>query len=543
MRKAIKKIIWIVTFFTILFLAIYPNFIKSYAATSEDVSIVYYSHVQNIGWEQEYSKKDGQLSGTEGKSLRLEAMKINLKNAPSGLKIKYQAHVQNIGWQGWKENGQTSGTEGKNLRLEAIKINLEGTKKYKIQYRVHIQNIGWQEWKEDGQVAGTEGKSLRIEAIQIKIVPVKSISVEYNSHISMIGWENDYSRINGHTSGTTGKSLGIEALKIRLKGVDNTANIQYQAHVQTVGWQDWKNEEQIAGTTGRSLNVEAIKIKLNNMPNYSVKYRVHVQNIGWQEWKSDGQVAGTTGRNLKIEAIEIKIVDKIQNTTQKGIDVSTYQDTINWKKVKENGVEFAMIRTGIRGYGVSSDGINGKIVQDSKFVENINGAINNNIEVGVYFFSQAINEQEAIEEANFTLNLIKKYKITYPIAIDTEESSHPNKLGRADNLTVEQRTKVVKAFCETIEKAGYEPMIYANKWWLKEKLDMSKLSSYSIWLAHYTGATQDDPLAKPSDYEGKYIMWQYTDKGTVDGIIGNVDMNVGYKARMLSANKEVQIIY
>ena len=403
MRKAIKKIIWIVTFFTILFLAIYPNFIKSYAATSENVSIVYYSHVQNIGWEQEYSKKDGQLSGTEGKSLRLEAMKINLKNAPSGLKIKYQAHVQNIGWQGWKENGQTTGTEGKSLRLEAIKINLEGTKKYKIQYRVHIQNIGW------------------------------------------------------------------------------------------------------------------------------------------HEWKSDGQVAGTTGRNLRIEAIEIKIVNKTENTTKKGIDVSTYQDTINWKKVKENGVEFAMIRAGLRGYGVSSDGINGKIVQDSKFVENINGAINNNIEVGVYFFSQAINEQEAIEEANFTLSLIKKYKITYPIAIDTEESSHPNKLGRADKLTVEQRTKVVKAFCETIEKAGYEPMIYANKWWLKEKLDMSKLSSYSIWLAHYTGATQDDPLAKPSDYEGKYIMWQYTDKGTVDGIIGNVDMNVGYRLR--SANKEVQIIY
>ena len=139
------------------------------------------------------------------------------------------------------------------------------------------------------------------------------------------------------------------------------------------------------------------------------------------------------------------------------------------------------------------------------------------------------------------MSLIKKYKITYPIAIDTEESSHPNKLGRADKLTVEQRTKVVKAFCETIEKAGYEPMIYANKWWLKEKLDMSKLSSYSIWLAHYTGATQDDPLAKPSDYEGKYIMWQYTSKGTVDGIIGNVDMNVGYRLR--SANKEVQIIY
>ena len=157
MIKIIKKIVCIVIFLTILILTSCPDFIKSYATTSEDVSLVYYSHIQNIGWEKEYSKKDGQLSGTEGKSLRLEAMKINLKNAPSGVKIKYQAHVENIGWQGWKENGQTSGTEGKNLRLEAIKINLEGSKKYKIQYRVHIQNIGWQEWKEDGQTAGTEG--------------------------------------------------------------------------------------------------------------------------------------------------------------------------------------------------------------------------------------------------------------------------------------------------------------------------------------------------------------------------------------------------
>lgn len=541
--KKVNKFISISVLFIFIFLSIYSNTIKSYAITSEDMSVAYYSHIQNIGWEKEYSKINGQISGTEGQSLRLEAIKIDLKNAPSGVKIKYQAHIQDIGWQGWKENGQTTGTEGKSLRLEAIKINLEGTKKYKIQYRVHIQNIGWQEWKEDGQIAGTENRSLRVEAIQIRIVPINNITVQYSSHIAKLDWENEFSKSNGQLSGTTGKSLGIEALKIRLKGVDNTANIQYQAHVQTVGWQDWKNEEQIAGTTGKSLNIEAIKIKLNNMPNYSVKYRVHIQNIGWQEWKADGQVAGTTGRGLRIEAIEIKIVDKIENVTKKGIDVSTYQGTIDWKKVKENGVDFAMVRAGIRGYGISSDGIDGKLVQDARYTENMNGAISNNIEVGVYFFTQAINEQEAIEEANFTLSLIKKYKITYPIAIDTEESSHPNKLGRADKLTVEQRTKVVKAFCETIEKAGYEPMIYANKWWLKDNLDMSKLSSYSIWLAHYTGATQDDPLAKPSDYEGKYIMWQYTDKGTVDGIIGNVDMNVGYKARMLSANKEVQIIY
>ena len=537
--KKVNKFISISVLFIFIFLSIYSNTTKSYAITSEDMSVAYYSHIQNKGWEKEYSKINGQISGTEGQSLRLEAIKINLKNAPSGVKIKYQAHIQDIGWQSWRENGQTSGTEDKSLRLEAIKIKLEGTKKYKVQYRVHIQNIGWQEWKEDGQIAGTENRSLRVEAIQIRIVPINNITVQYSSHIAKLDWENEFSKSNGQLSGTTGKSLGIEAIKMRLKGVESDANIQYQAHVQTIGWQNWTNEEAIAGTTGKSLNIEAIKIKLNNMPNYSVKYRVHIQNIGWQEWKADGQVAGTTGRGLRIEAIEIKIVDKIENVTKKGIDVSTYQGTIDWKKVKENGVDFAMVRAGIRGYGISSDGIDGKLVQDARYTENMNGAISNNIEVGVYFFTQAINEKEAIEEANFVLDLVKNYKITYPIAIDTELSSHPTGNGRADKLTKEQRTKVVKAFCETIEKAGYEPMIYANKWWLKDNLDMSQLSDYSIWLAHYTGATQDDPFAKPSDYEGKYIMWQYTDEGTVDGIIGNVDMNVGYKL----ANKEIQIIY
>ena len=112
--------------------------------------------------------------------------------------------------------------------------------------------------------------------------------------------------------------------------------------------------------------------------------------------------------------------------------------------------------------------------------------------------------------------------------IDTELSSHPTGNGRADKLTKVQRTKVVKAFCETIEKAGYEPMIYANKWWLNDNLNMSKLSNYPVWLAHYTGATQSNPLEKPSDYKGEYIMWQFTDKGKINGINTYVDMNVKY---------------
>lgn len=226
-----------------------------------------------------------------------------------------------------------------------------------------------------------------------------------------------------------------------------------------------------------------------------------------------------------------------------GIDVSSYQRNINWVEVANSGVDFAMIRAGFRGYGVASDGTSGKLVQDDYYRANMEGAISNGIDVGVYFFTQAINEEEAVEEANFVLNLVRNYKITYPIAIDTEASSHPTGQGRADNLTVEQRTNVIKAFCETIRNAGYEPMIYASKSWLRNKLDMSQLQNYSVWLAHYTGANQNDPLAKPSDYEDKYIMWQYTSSGTVDGILGNVDMNVGYNTRRARSNKMIQIIY
>ena len=375
-----------------------------------------------------------------------------------------------------------------------------------------------------------------MEAIEIRIVPLNE-KVEYNSHIEKKGWENDFSVSNGATSGTTGQCLRVEALKIRLTGFLDTASIEYQTHVESIGWQDWVSDGQIAGTTGRSLRVEAIRIRLKNVDNKSIQYRVHVESIGWQDWKKDGELAGTTGRCLRVEAIEIRLIDKvysvIESETQylKGIDVSTFQNDIDWASVKADGVDFAMIRAGFRGYGQA-----GNILTDARFYSNIQNAIANNIKVGVYFFTQAKNEQEAIEEANYTINLIKNYNITYPVAIDTEWSSEPNYNGRADSLSVQERTKVVKAFCETIEDAGYEPMIYASKSWLLDKLDMSQLSNYNIWLAHYTGATQDNPLAKPSSYDGDYIMWQYTSSGSVNGILGNVDMNINIPKTTIGAS-------
>ena len=217
------------------------------------------------------------------------------------------------------------------------------------------------------------------------------------------------------------------------------------------------------------------------------------------------------GNITKVKISITQITKKVFN----GIDVSVYQGTIDWTKVSESGIDFAMIRAGYRGYGDK-----GSLVEDTMFAKNALGAKINKIDIGVYFYSQAINIEEAKEEAKFVVSLIKKYGIDvkYPIAIDTELS--PMGTGRADNISKEKRTEVVKAFCETIKQLGYKPMIYANKYWLYDNLNVQQISQYDIWLAHYIEST---------DYKYRYMMWQYTNTGKVDGITGNVDKNYCYK--------------
>lgn len=210
-----------------------------------------------------------------------------------------------------------------------------------------------------------------------------------------------------------------------------------------------------------------------------------------------------------------------------GIDVSRYQGVIDWQKVKKDGIDYAMIRAGFRGYGES-----GSLNEDTMFERNVKGARDAGLDVGVYFFSQAQNYEEGVKEAEYTINLIKKFDITYPVAFDTEQSSSPTNTGRADNISVQDRTDATKGFCSTIEKAGYKTLIYASPYWIRDNLDITQLSEYKIWLANYTGATQENPLAKPSSYKGQYVMWQYTDKGTVNGIDGGVDCNIFYYEEM-----------
>lgn len=191
-----------------------------------------------------------------------------------------------------------------------------------------------------------------------------------------------------------------------------------------------------------------------------------------------------------------------------GIDVSTWNGNIDWAKVKNSGVSYVIIRTGFRG------STQGALVEDAKFRQNIQGATNAGLKVGVYFFTQAINEVEAVEEASMVLSQIKNYKITYPVFIDVESSG-----GRADGLDAGTRTKVINAFCQTIQNGGYRAGIYANKTWLAQKMNISALSGYKIWLAQYNTQVT---------YGGRYDMWQYSDKGSIPGISTRVDMNLSY---------------
>lgn len=197
----------------------------------------------------------------------------------------------------------------------------------------------------------------------------------------------------------------------------------------------------------------------------------------------------------------------------KVIDVSKYQGKIDWKQVKQSGVQGAIIRVGYRGYAKA-----GTLVLDPYFDANMMGAAAAGIPVGVYFFSQAITEAEAREEAQFTLNAIKKYKLGYPVYIDTEYSGAALKSGRADKLSRTNRTAVVKAFCEEVERHKYFTGIYASTSWFKNQLDMSKLQAYSVWCAHYGVSKAGYPCA----------MWQYSSGGSVPGISGRCDMNWAY---------------
>jgi len=191
------------------------------------------------------------------------------------------------------------------------------------------------------------------------------------------------------------------------------------------------------------------------------------------------------------------------------VDVSTYQTDVDWDMVKASGVDVAIVRTGFRGYGEE-----GKLVEDNQFKANLGGALEAGLECGVYFFTEAISYEEGAEEARFVLEQIRDYNITQPVVVDTEKIGTEG--ARANDIDNETRTQALLGFCETIEAAGYTPMIYASTAWFCQAMDIAKLGKYEFWLAAY-GTPQF-----PYHVEG----WQYNPSGDVPGIEGNADLNV-----------------
>lgn len=209
---------------------------------------------------------------------------------------------------------------------------------------------------------------------------------------------------------------------------------------------------------------------------------------------------------------EITYSENGKVVSHKGIDISQFQGSIDFSKVAASGIEYAIIRCGYRGYG------SGTINEDALFTEHIEGALQNDIAVGVYFFTQAITKEEAVEEADYVINKIKPYNVTYPIVIDVEEI-----LGdtyRQQNLTKDELTDIIVAFCERVKEKGYTPMIYGNLKCLIGSVDLTRLEDYDKWFAYYS-----DNLYYPYQLS----MWQYSDQGSIDGINGNVDLNISFK--------------
>ena len=200
--------------------------------------------------------------------------------------------------------------------------------------------------------------------------------------------------------------------------------------------------------------------------------------------------------------------DGALNRTSRGIDVSKFQGTIDWNAVKADGITFAIIRCGYRGYGT------GALVEDSTYRRNIQGAINAGLKVGVYFYSQAINEAEAVEEASMVLSLVSGYSLPLGVYYDTESVAG----GRANSISAAERTACAVAFCETIRNAGYRAGVYSYASWFYNALNFANISKYNIWIAQYR-----DTLS----FSYKYNIWQYTGSGRVNGISTAVDMNIG----------------
>ena len=484
--------------------------------------IEYQAYVQNKGWQSWV--QNGAQAGTVKKSLHMEAIRIKLTGEVSDeYDVYYRVHTRKFGWLDWTSNGDAAGTIGYNYRLEAIQIVLVK--------------------KGDNAPGKTENHYL-----------VADVEPRYNVYVNK-RWQGN--KLSGSTAGAAKSSNQIEAIKVDLYNkLGRQGDIEYQVHTQTYGWKDWVSSSKQAGIIGK--RVEAIRIRLTGdiADMYDIYYRTYIESYGWLDWAKNGDAAGSSSIAFKMFGIQIKMVPKGSNApgdttrpfvtggfkTENGhtyyyrdgkmlndwstidgkkyffnslghliasdakfiIDVSEFQDQINWDEVKRQGkVDGVIVRTGFA-----------SVTEDKQLSRNIAALNRLGIPYGIYHFSYAENAKEAELEADFVLKLIKKYNIkpTLGIYYDIENWSIK---GKYNTISVATYDKIIPAFVNKLKKAGYTAKVYTGLNYADNRLS-STARSYVTWIAQYNHFCQ---------YSGYYNMWQYGGE-LVSGISGKVDSNV-----------------
>lgn len=233
---------------------------------------------------------------------------------------------------------------------------------------------------------------------------------------------------------------------------------------------------------------------------------------GTEEWVTISPYITKNKYDLKgfsYEAPIMKYYENGKNISYMGVDISKENGDVDFSKLKKAGVQFVMIKVGARGYG------NGQVALDDHFAEYMKGATEAGLNIGVYFFSQAITKEEALEEANLVYENIKDYKITYPIAFDMEKIT--GDISRIDTLTKEEKSNIALVFLQALKDVGYKGIIYGNKEWLIQQINLSTVGSFDIWLSQ---------IGNAPDYPYKFSMWQYTQSGKIDGITGDANLDI-----------------
>ena len=426
--------------------------------TEQSPELNYQAHVSNIGWQTEV--KEGEIAGTTGKSLAVEALRLNMV-LPEGTEggIEYAAHVSNIGWQKSVQNGEIAGTTGKSKSIEAIKINLTGdiAEKYDVYYRVHSANFGWLGWAKNGEYAGSAGYARAVEALEIRLYkkdaedkPLQEQKsyksetnegrVSYQAHMQDVGWMSKV--IDGNSAGIPDGNKELQALKINvaddLRGYGQiSGSVVYQAHVENVGWQKEVKDGQLAGTVGKNKHIEALRIKLTDQlaEKYDIYYRVNIEGRGWLDWTVNGGDSGSTGLDLAVRGIEIKICAKdgeehpevganalVTSDNFGNIVYQAHVQNIGWKKQVADGENAGTVgkNLGIEGIKINYQGYGeepkteGSVVYQAH-VSNIGWQS----EVADGQLAGTVGKKQRVEavKVNLTGELSVKYDIYYRVHV------------------------------------------------------------------------------------------------------------------------------